>query len=372
MRSKSIVLLALALGCGLVASIGISQVMERRNQSNGTPGETEAVLVALTDVLPGEPITEQNVKIEEWPKSKVQPGVLTKPEEYENKRARQKIFAGEQLVAVKLIGANELKNASPEIPKGFRAVAVRVDAVSGSANMIVPGDRVDVLVFLSKNPAHNIQETQTKTILQDVKVFAVDANIQQDFDQEETAVAAKTISLLVTPAQAEKVTLASEMGSIRLVLRNSDDNQIVETGSTDTSEVLGYGGGSNRGAEVAKPAQPSPAATAMSGVASTTQTLLKYLQSRKANSTVAKPEEGPWNLTLIKGSIVEQMQISSDGFPTVVAESGEPAAAAPTQDETQEPAADEQDPLQEEPTTPSQDETATEPATAGPRVSLTQ
>ena len=369
MRSKSIVLLALALGCGLVASIGISQVMERRNQSNGAPGETEAVLVALTDILPSEPVTEQNVKIEEWPKSKVQSGALTKPEEYENKRARQKIFAGEQLVAAKLIGANELKNASPEIPKGFRAVAVRVDAVSGTGSLIVPGDRVDVIVFLSKNPSHDIQETQTKTILQDVKVFAVDAGFQRNPDQEETAVAAKTISLLVTPAQAEKVTLASEMGSIRLILRNGDDNQIVETDSTGASDVLGYGGGSNRGTEVSKPAQPSPTATAMSGA---TQTLLKFLQSRKANSAVAKPEEGPWKMTLLKGSNIEEMQINSDGVPLVVAESGEPAAAAPTQDPTQEPVTDEQDPLQEEPTTPSQEDTATEPAPLGPSVSLTE
>ena len=82
----------------------------------------------------------------------------------------------------------------------------------------MPGDRVDVLVFLNRNPSTGVTETSAKTLLQDISVFAVDTltATQRKGDKEEP-VAAKTISLLVTPTQAQKVTLASELGTIRLV-----------------------------------------------------------------------------------------------------------------------------------------------------------
>lgn len=337
MRSKSVVLLALALGCGLVASIGISQVMERRNQDAGTPGETETIFVALNDINPNEPITAQNVKIEEWPKSKVQSGAITRIEEYENKRARQKIFAGEPLLAAKLINENEVVGASSVIPKGYRAVAVRVDPVSGGGSLILPNDRVDVLVFLSKNPSHGISETQTKTILQDVKVFAVDTVWERSPGNDEPSIAAKTISLLVTPEQAEKLTLATEMGTIRLILRNDGDKELVSADGADTSDVLGTGSGSNRDAEVNRtPVNHQATAAAVSGVATATRSLLDFIKEKQATKATAKTEAGPWSMMVIKGSEIEEMKISSDGLPTIVGEAGTPDPAPPTHDQQED------------------------------------
>lgn len=369
MRSKSIVLLALALGCGLVASIGISQVMERRNQATGTPGETEAVLVALHDINPNEAINAENVKIEEWPKSKLQPGVLTKPEEYENKRARQKIFAGEQLVAARLIDEKELTYVSKEIPKGFRVIPVRVDAVSGNAGLIVPGDRVDVLAYLAKNPTHDIMETQTKCILQDIKVFAVDDITKRDPGEDQQTVVAKTISLLVTPAQAQKITLASELGTIRLSMRNEGDDQIIDTDSISAQEVLGLGG-SNRSAESAKPAQPNPSTAAASSMASASQSLLEVLKSMKQKSASAKQEEGPWKMKVFKGASIEEMQIGTDGMPVIIAEAGEPTAPAAAEESHGQPD-DESPQSTDDPIPPTTDDAATDSASTGPRVSLT-
>lgn len=342
MRSKSIVLLALALGCGLVASIGISQVMERRNQASGTPGETEAIFVALTDINPNEPITAQNVKIEEWPKSKVQSGAITRIEEYENKRARQKIFAGEPILTAKLIDVNDVNSASRVIPKGYRVVALRVDAVSGGGSLILPGDRVDVLVYLAKNPSHGVSETQTKTVLQDIKVFAVDTVFQRNPDQDEPAVAAKTISLLVTPDQAEKVTLATEMGSIRLILRNDSDQELVNPDGADTSDVLGMGSGSNRNAELTRPVHTNQAAAAAaSGFASATKSLLDFIKDKQQGKVAAKAENAPWTMMVFKGSEIEEMKINADGLPSVVGEAGSPDPAPPVHENVDEESAPE-------------------------------
>jgi pilus assembly protein CpaB len=342
MRSKSILLLALALGCGLVASIGISQVMERRNQNTHAPGETEAIFVAMHDIPSNEPLTPQNVKLEEWPKEKVPTGAITTLQQLENQRCRIKMFAGEPILQAKLIDANDINSASRVIPKGFRVVAVRVDAVSGGGSLILPGDRVDVLVYLTKNPSHNIHETKTKTILQDIKVFAVDTLFQRNPDQDEPAVAAKTISLLVTPDQAEKVTLASEMGSIRLILRNDQDSVIEHTEGADASVVLGSGANSagNRSSEHTG-SSPNNAAAAVAGVSTAAKSLLDLIKQHRDSAPASKPVEKaePWKMTLFLGSEIEEMSVNPDGLPVVIGGTGEPGALPSTPAE--QPAPDE-------------------------------
>ena len=106
----------------------------------------------------------------------------------------------------------------------MRVVVVKVDDVSGSG-LILPGDRVDVLVHLQDRTGDMPQPTaerSTRTFLHNVKVFAVN-NVYSRESNGETVITAKTISLLVTPQQAELVTMASEMGRIRLVMRSADD-----------------------------------------------------------------------------------------------------------------------------------------------------
>lgn len=328
MRSKSIILLALALGCGLVASIGISQVMERRNQAPVNHGETELIVVALHDINANEAITPQNIKTEEWPKSKVPAGVITKLEELENMRTRQKIFQGEPLLQAKLINANEVTGASKVIPKGYRVVAVRVDAVSGTGSLILPGDRVDLLVYLTRNPAHEIHEAQTRTVLQDVKVFAVNDAFQRDPGDGEASIAAKTISLLVTPQQAEKVTLASEMGSVRLILRNDADSDISETDGTQTSDVLGVASShSDRESEKKKPESAQPV-QAPSKIGDATKSLLDFIKDRQKLQAQAPTEvRGPWKIKLLKGGQVEEVSIDGEGATQVLSTLGSPDAA---------------------------------------------
>ena len=239
MRGKSLALLMLALGCGLVASIGITQVMSKQN-AEVVHAETEAVLVAIKDIPLGEAVNGENVKREEWPKDKVPNGVLGKLEELEGRRSRTRIYAGEPILAVKLFGkgASDL-GASPQIPKGLRVVGVKVDSVSANSGLIMPGDRVDVLVHLQPNPTAGINEPTARTVLQFIKVFAVNDVLNVEGLDHEKSIAAKTICLLVTPEQAQKVTMASEMGQIRLVLRSpEDDNTAIDVPSFSSRELL--------------------------------------------------------------------------------------------------------------------------------------
>jgi pilus assembly protein CpaB len=238
-------LLMLALGCGLVASIGITQVMAKRNaEPTGVIGETVPVFVALKDIPLGEPLSAAILKQEPWPKDRVPPGALSNIDEVEGRRVRQKLFAGEPILENKLLskGASQ-QGASAVIPNGYRVVSVQVDSVSGST-LILPADRVDVLVYLVGNAQHGIPETSTRTVLQDIKVFAV--NDVVDLDKDKDKAMSKTISLLVTPAQAAKVTLASELGKIRLVMRGPQDNAHAEDATAKPEELLGRSANSDR------------------------------------------------------------------------------------------------------------------------------
>ena len=126
-----------------------------------------------------------------------------------------------------------------QIPLGYRSVPVRVDEVSGGAAMIQPGDRVDVLVYVKRGS--DITATRTKTILQDIRIFAVDAKWSLEEDESGQALRAKTISLLLTPEQTERVMMAHELGKIRLSLRSPEDDKEVELpeGGHKIAELLG-------------------------------------------------------------------------------------------------------------------------------------
>ena len=155
MRGKSIALLVVALACGLVAAIGITRVIgQPRDISTEGTGETQPVFLALKDVPQGDPLTGQVLQLEQWPKSKVPTGALSRLEDIEGRRARSKLFAGELILDNKLAskGVNA-PGADLMIPKGYRVVSIRVDAVSGGGNLLLPGCRVDLLIHIVKNPA---------------------------------------------------------------------------------------------------------------------------------------------------------------------------------------------------------------------------
>ena len=112
-------------------------------------------------------------------------GALTKLEEVEGKRCRMKLYAGEPILSSKLLGTNESIGAAKDIPAGYRVAHVKVDAATGSSNLILPGDRVDVLVFRTVGQ-NDMQATAAKIVLQDIKVFAVDTHTETEYTRNKS------------------------------------------------------------------------------------------------------------------------------------------------------------------------------------------
>jgi len=248
MRPKSLALLLLALGCGLVASIGITKVMTKGSgDADGAGGEATGIFVAATDIAMGDLLTPNVVKLEPW-KNAIPTGALSRTEDIENRRARTKLYAGEPILENRLFGKGaSQQGATAMIPKGYRVVPVKVDLVSGGSSLILPGDRVDVMIHLVCDPSRGIYETVTRTILQDIKVFAV--NDVMDFEKDKDggkSIAAKTICLLVTPEQAAKVMLAAQMGVVNLVMRSSEEDKNAADVEARPGQLMGATHGSQQ------------------------------------------------------------------------------------------------------------------------------
>jgi pilus assembly protein CpaB len=241
MRPKSLILLALALGCGLVASIGISQVMERNSRGASVSIETSPIYVAKHNINLGDPFDASMLVLQDWPKDRIPPGAISSLEELTDRRPRQSIFQGEPILESKLLAPGQLADPTGGIPDGYRLKTIGVDAESSVAGLLSPGDRVDVSLFVDRNERQGFDTAKTKVILQNIRVFAVEQMIQRSPDGGDSRTIPKTVSLVVTPEQANKITLAEQLGKIDLIPRNPNDEAAVSVTEATVEDLLGDG-----------------------------------------------------------------------------------------------------------------------------------
>ena len=326
MRSRSMVLLGLALGCGLVASIGISQVMDRRNANEAPAGELEPILIASADIHYNDLLTPEKVRFEEWPKGKVPAGTLTKLDELQGHRSAGNLVAGEPILTSKLMG-NDGIGASRKIPKGYRVVSVAVDAVTGASSLIKPDDRVDLLLYMAHRPELGIEDTSTRTILHDVRIFAVDKEFERGRNGDDRTETAKTVSLLVTPEQAETVTLATGMGTIRLVMRSPDDSSQTESSGASISDIFAA---TARRHPVPTPIIPNPEPSL--AFPAPPPAVGSAPAAAPAPVAAAPAPPATWTMVLLEGSEMRQVEFSADAqFPVILSEKVDYQPDPPTQ-----------------------------------------
>jgi pilus assembly protein CpaB len=220
MKMKSLILIFIALGCGLVATIGISQVMERNSGGGGTTMKMEQILVAKADIDIGAVLDANSVQLEEWPANKIPEGAVRALEEVSGKYPQARFYKGEPILQAKISDKN--RNVATGIPDGYRTSTIKVDEDTVMEG-IGPGDRVDVMVFLRKG--EGISQTGVYPIIKNVRVFSKGAETERVVDAKSgQATRARTISLLVKLPQAQEIALAAQMGKISLALRNPKDD----------------------------------------------------------------------------------------------------------------------------------------------------
>ena len=166
-------------------------------------------------------------------------GAILKPADAVGRGVISDLYSGEPILESRLAPKGSGGGLAATIPDGMRACAVKVDEVVGVAGFATPGMRVDVLI--SGNPpgttVASSQGSQVRTLLQNIQVLSAGTDIQRDAGGKPQQV--QVVNLLVTPQQAEALSLASNQTKIQLILRNPLDTKVVDTPGTGLARLYG-------------------------------------------------------------------------------------------------------------------------------------
>jgi pilus assembly protein CpaB len=254
-------ILALALG-GLLSAF-VYKTLQARTTPPTRPGVE--VVIAANDIPVGARIEDKDLKLASFPSEDLPAGVFHSKSKLIGRGAVQPITKGEFVLTNKVAAENAGAGMPAMIPKGMRAVSVRVNEVVSVAGFVVPGTRVDVL--LTGVPAGSSAQPQTTTVLQNVAVLASGQKLERNAAGEPQTT--PVITLLVSPEDAQKLTLASSEGRIQLALRNPLDTDQTKPPSV-RNETL-YGGTSPTTA--VKPVKIKPVSATPAPVRPTTYSI---------------------------------------------------------------------------------------------------
>jgi pilus assembly protein CpaB len=226
MNRRFIIMLVIALLLAFLAA----WVANRWIQGRAVPDKGVSVVAAAVEIPFGVKLEESQVKVIAWPGNSAPQGAFSSKEQVVGKVTMNKFYPDEIITEKRIseyLGGSTL---SALISKEYRAISVRVDDVVGVAGFILPGNKVDIL---STKIDRTSNQATTRTLLQNIKVLAVDQEASQE--KEKPAIV-RAVTLELKPEQAETVVKAMQEGTIQLTLRNPLDSQVEDT--TDKVEEI--------------------------------------------------------------------------------------------------------------------------------------
>lgn len=226
------------LGVSLVFALVVSSIFYQMSAraGGGKKVENDAtidVVVAAKPLQVGVSVKPDDIRVQKMPKESFPKGAFSKVEEVIDRPVVSNILLDEPILEGRLAARGAGMGLAPIIPVGMRAVSVRVNEVVGVAGFVLPGMHVDVLV--TGRPPGSEDHTMTTTVLQDITVLSAGQTLQSD--PRGQAINAPVVTLLVTPEQAEVLTLAGNEAKIQLVLRNTSDKTITTTSGRKLQEL---------------------------------------------------------------------------------------------------------------------------------------
>jgi pilus assembly protein CpaB len=195
---------------------------------------TGQVVVAEADIAPGTAMVGRLLRVATWPRDIIPPRAVTSVKQLEGRVAQMPIAKGEPILLTKMAPEGTAAGLGGLLDPNSLAVTVKTDEVSGVAGFVNPGDRIDVLVEMPGMKGNN--EHISKIILQNIKVLSKGQVWNQTADKKPQVV--PTVTLEVSPEQAEMLNLASFQGRIRLALRNQLNRTKYATGGVATSQLV--------------------------------------------------------------------------------------------------------------------------------------
>lgn len=244
MKIARIAILGVALGAGLLAArlvISNSSAPPQEVVVEAPVTGVEQVLVASRDVKLGSQLAASDLTWADWPRNATPAGAILRSRQPDaaaslsGRIARAPLYSGEPLREERLI-ATDRGFMAAILPKGQRAIAVPVEAVTTAGGFILPGDKVDLILTRAQN-GRGGDGFLSETILANVRVLAIDTTTAGEQD-EKALPPGRTATLELSPEQAEVVTRAQQIGTISLALRSAAD-------SADDADDGFVGGGVN-------------------------------------------------------------------------------------------------------------------------------
>ena len=241
MERRNIIIVGVAVLLGLVAvylaNAWFSGVEERQERV-AREQQLERIAVARLDLGFGAPLTRDNVRLVNWPRQSVPAGAYRDIDRLlrEGNVTIRPIASGEPILRSRI---SERAVLSANLPQDMRAVTVPVNAVTGVAGFVTPGDVVDVLLTRQiPGGGAGGDDKMTTVLLENVQVLAVDRRSSEKNTQVKVG---KTATLQVDTQGAQKLALAVEVGRLTLALRNVENQLMGPTSTVTTADLGGRG-----------------------------------------------------------------------------------------------------------------------------------
>jgi pilus assembly protein CpaB len=234
MRNQSIVAIALALVFGGSAAVGVRQYI---GVGPAPKIETVPVVVAKASIPRGMLISADMVKTRDYPKDLIPAGAILKREDVLDRSAFATIAQDEPMIETRLSPKGQ-HGLATLVSSGMRAFTITTNVAAGVAGFILPGNKVDVLLTVSNSePNDRTGGGSTTTLLQNVEILAVDQKVEAPADNKVDSNQLRSVTLLVTPNQAAKLSLGEKKGTLHLTLRNPDDAVAADVRPTTVHDI---------------------------------------------------------------------------------------------------------------------------------------
>ena len=291
MRNKRFfIVLVGALMFGVLAAVSVSKYL---SSAQAYTKNLNKVAVAKVAIPLGSKIVAEQITVVQFPKESTPDGAFDSPEKLAGRVAVVNIAAREPITEARLAPEGTAAGLSAIIPEGYRAMTVKVDDAAGISGFIQPGTLVDVVVTIDPREGAGHQDPISKIVLQNIKVLASGQNIDKP-ENEREANSVKAVTLQVTPAQAEKLALASTEGRLQLVMRSQIDQGDEQTPGVNKRNLLG--------GDIAKP-QPEPGSLKSEQPKSESKPMRRHASSPKPAAAAPAPQPTPrTSVEMIEGA----------------------------------------------------------------------
>jgi pilus assembly protein CpaB len=257
MRLRFIVLIGISLAVAGGAAYMTQTYLRSEREAMAKPAPdpeprepSVKVLVAAGELSAGTILSKSHLRWQNWPEDGVSESYFVKqanPEhDLEGAVVRQSLAPGDPVTEMRIVRPGDRGFLAAMLSPGKRAISVPVNATTGISGLVYPGDKVDIVLTHAVEAGQSTTGTKrraSETVLQDIRVLALD---QRTDDQDGKRIVAKTATVEVTPKQAERISLAKQLGNLSLVLRpiardgDEADEKTTFTVDSEVSAVVGF------------------------------------------------------------------------------------------------------------------------------------